>query len=606
MKFVCDRCQTKYSIADEKVRGKVLKVRCKTCGNVITVREGPSASAGGRQSVPSMAPVRPSSSSLAPVKPSSPSMSAVRGAAGQRAAEAVLDDDDEDFGPPADERERTVIAPAPLGFMAEVAAAQKSAARPPAPPPKDGDGVQWFLALDGKQTGPFSRKALVDKVLALPRDADVHVWNELLDGWKEPREVPEIARDIVAARRKPSPPPPPPKAATSRPTPAHPLPTTGAPPRGRPYPAGAPPSASMAAPAPATGPRLAPPTSAPVRLSATHAVVDAPDGPPLPDAPPPPFRPGKPANGLGATGSVRAAAPAAVMPQAESDALSALNLATVVPAAAEADPAGVRNGQQAAAPRLVSASAMMGLDVGARAPEAAQGRHRSAKLILGVLGVVGVVCSIILFNVFKKPGPVETPAVAKQPGQGESQFGNLAEEVAQEKGKPGAPEAPAPEVLPPHAKTATVGPSKSRVQARPGRGGGSHEPTAPSPVAAEDPSASRFRDTGSRTMQIPTASTYERRPPSQEEISRVINNNKAGIKTCYQRALLRDNTLTHGKITVRVSIGLSGRVKNVGVDGPMQFRALEPCIREMLGRWVFPPASEEYGTEFSYLFQGNE
>ncbi|MFB6262777.1 MAG: GYF domain-containing protein [Bradymonadaceae bacterium] len=34
MKFFCDRCSTKYSIADEKVRGKVVKVRCK----VIEVR----------------------------------------------------------------------------------------------------------------------------------------------------------------------------------------------------------------------------------------------------------------------------------------------------------------------------------------------------------------------------------------------------------------------------------------------------------------------------------------------------------------------------------------------------------------------------------------
>src|SRR5690348_10936259 len=39
MKFFCDRCQTKYSIADEKVRRKVLKVRCKTCSNIIEVRE---------------------------------------------------------------------------------------------------------------------------------------------------------------------------------------------------------------------------------------------------------------------------------------------------------------------------------------------------------------------------------------------------------------------------------------------------------------------------------------------------------------------------------------------------------------------------------------
>ena len=40
MKFLCDRCKTRYSIGDERVRGKILKIRCKNCSNVITVREG--------------------------------------------------------------------------------------------------------------------------------------------------------------------------------------------------------------------------------------------------------------------------------------------------------------------------------------------------------------------------------------------------------------------------------------------------------------------------------------------------------------------------------------------------------------------------------------
>src|SRR5262245_34646858 len=44
MKFVCERCHTRYSIADEKVRQKILKIRCKTCEHVITVRE-PAATA---------------------------------------------------------------------------------------------------------------------------------------------------------------------------------------------------------------------------------------------------------------------------------------------------------------------------------------------------------------------------------------------------------------------------------------------------------------------------------------------------------------------------------------------------------------------------------
>ncbi len=38
MKIVCDNCSAKYSIADEKVAGKVFKIRCKKCSNVIVVR----------------------------------------------------------------------------------------------------------------------------------------------------------------------------------------------------------------------------------------------------------------------------------------------------------------------------------------------------------------------------------------------------------------------------------------------------------------------------------------------------------------------------------------------------------------------------------------
>src|SRR5512146_1117340 len=40
MKIICDNCATKYSIADEKVRGKVFKIRCKKCSHIIVVRGG--------------------------------------------------------------------------------------------------------------------------------------------------------------------------------------------------------------------------------------------------------------------------------------------------------------------------------------------------------------------------------------------------------------------------------------------------------------------------------------------------------------------------------------------------------------------------------------
>ncbi len=38
MKIVCEACSAKYSISDDKVQGKVFKIRCKKCSNIIVVR----------------------------------------------------------------------------------------------------------------------------------------------------------------------------------------------------------------------------------------------------------------------------------------------------------------------------------------------------------------------------------------------------------------------------------------------------------------------------------------------------------------------------------------------------------------------------------------
>jgi predicted Zn finger-like uncharacterized protein len=55
MKIVCESCQAKYSIADEKVAGKVFKIRCKRCSEVIIVRgdqpSGDEAAGGAAEGV---------------------------------------------------------------------------------------------------------------------------------------------------------------------------------------------------------------------------------------------------------------------------------------------------------------------------------------------------------------------------------------------------------------------------------------------------------------------------------------------------------------------------------------------------------------------------
>ncbi|NNE17976.1 MAG: DUF4339 domain-containing protein [Myxococcales bacterium] len=54
MKIVCDSCGAKYSIADEKVAGKIFKIRCKKCSSVLEVRgDQPNAQATTEQTATS-------------------------------------------------------------------------------------------------------------------------------------------------------------------------------------------------------------------------------------------------------------------------------------------------------------------------------------------------------------------------------------------------------------------------------------------------------------------------------------------------------------------------------------------------------------------------
>jgi predicted Zn finger-like uncharacterized protein len=559
MKFVCDRCQTKYSIADDKVRGKVLKVRCKTCQNVITVREP-----GARPSVNSLAPIKPAAAAKPPTGPM-----------------AVLGENHDELS------ERTAIAAVPAAFMAELAQQQPRRATPPPPPPL-GDGIEWFLALEGAQQGPFTRKLLVDRLLTMPKDADVHVWNDQMDGWKPPKDVPDVARDL-AARKPPQVPVRPP---VPRLTPAPPVPPLGARRGTQPLTSGVGsklPSGDHHAklPAPVAAAAHAHAVPAPHALHEDPAVGQETPGP---AAIAPAGRTRKPTNGVG----THAAAPNGTL-GGESDALSALNIhtggAAAAVAVAPAPSVAVRN----TAPRLMEVS-----DATAWAGQGrvSEGRSNSTKMAVGLLALVGVIIVVATLSMTSKKSTAVTFKEPK-PVLDTSSLGQLADDVHKEVVTP-----PKPGVQPPQAET---GGGRGHVRP-PVRGGrlptrtGQGQGTTNTQVAGPPPGEA---DVGRAVVPIAPVH-HNRPPPSQGDISRVINNNKIGIKTCYQRALLRDSSLTHGKIVVGLTIGTSGRVRGTHVDGPVAFRALEPCIKEMVGRWSFPQSDEEYGTEFAYVFQGNE
>ena len=153
MKFLCDRCKTRYSIGEDRVRGKILKIRCKNCANVITVREGMDAGPdeGSRAGRPTTA-----APPIADAKPANGALGAA--------------------------------------FSAQLAK----------PPPALEE--EWYVSIDGDQSGPFSLAEAQRWIASKPFDADLHCWSEGFDDWLPVDKVSHFR----GLRRKPAAPPAPP------------------------------------------------------------------------------------------------------------------------------------------------------------------------------------------------------------------------------------------------------------------------------------------------------------------------------------------------------------------------------------------------------------
>jgi predicted Zn finger-like uncharacterized protein len=173
VRFDCEQCKSKYSIEDARVRGKVLKIRCKNCGNVITVREPAAGSTATPAAVSGVAGEGP-----APSAPSPPA---------QRAAEAVIDD----------EGDRTVFSAGPPPTAAE---------------------PEWFISCDGQQEGPFSAERAAQRAREeMARGGEIHAWQEGFADWLPIGQVPELTRLLRAAPS--APPAPRPRVPTPAPAP---------------------------------------------------------------------------------------------------------------------------------------------------------------------------------------------------------------------------------------------------------------------------------------------------------------------------------------------------------------------------------------------------
>src|SRR5687768_14703151 len=121
MKFLCGGCRTKYQISDEKIRGKILTIRCKKCGAKILVREQLAREAGGTVVAPIAEDEKMGSVSIQSEARSVVGAPQVGGSALQSAFDVAMRGEDADDMP-------TTIAPTPGNL--ETA------------------GVEWYVAVD--------------------------------------------------------------------------------------------------------------------------------------------------------------------------------------------------------------------------------------------------------------------------------------------------------------------------------------------------------------------------------------------------------------------------------------------------------------------------
>jgi len=189
VKFFCEQCKAKYQIADERVAGKTVRMKCRKCGHLVEVRATVTES---------------SANTSAPPPPVADAGSRPLGGAPPR--------------PPA-----KAPPPRPSTLATSLTAAKPPSARPPERPPsilagafksnvtrEEGGsapfdmaelapGDDWYVAVNGVPVGPI-RIAEVRRKAALGAiNDDSLAWQEGLDEWRPVKTFPELAAQVREA-----------------------------------------------------------------------------------------------------------------------------------------------------------------------------------------------------------------------------------------------------------------------------------------------------------------------------------------------------------------------------------------------------------------------
>jgi predicted Zn finger-like uncharacterized protein len=226
VKFLCEQCKAKYQIADEKVVGRTVRMKCRKCGHMIEVRAAVTESSVSTESGPPP-PAQPVHKAAPPPPRPPPPKASPLAAPPPKAGTPLATGLASAKAPPPKTGAGGALAGA---FKTTVQREEEVSAPFDMSDLSPGDG--WYVAINGVPVGPIRMSEVRRKAALGAVTEDSLVWQEGLDEWRPARSLPELAaivREAASSGRTsvtPPPPagrlstPPPPRAQTTSTRPA--------------------------------------------------------------------------------------------------------------------------------------------------------------------------------------------------------------------------------------------------------------------------------------------------------------------------------------------------------------------------------------------------
>lgn len=607
MKFLCDNCKAKYQIADEKLHGRAVQMKCRKCGHMIEVPAimAPSTAAGAPAApspAASAAPAAaPSAAAVAPppgaARPPAPKPAAPKPAAPKPAVPAPARP-----ARPAPPAARPPVAPhaAPPAVAATPApatseAAPKSAAAGAlagafAKTVKEtevsaaievlsaGAAEEWYVGINGVPLGPVRLSVLRQKASQGLVNEESLVWREGFDEWLPLRTFPELVVLVQEAREHAVRPVLTPAAGQAQRISALPQPPRAAAVVSAP--------AVVAAPSPVAAPHGSLKDVAAAALDAGQHPAPAPARPVPQSAAaqtaPQPAQPGS----LDILADPFAAGAIAAKPGLAS------------PAATPPEPAHAASEAHVAERHSVAPERHSVIDGIAGGVKRQVRLHPAAVAFIGLLGVLGGVLITVLLVGNKQP-PV-TPTVqivtvtappATAPGGAPAASGiALAEnEIVGDSTRPGGVRQASGKL-----DAGTNGPSEKPP--------GSPGEAAPLNVGLSDMPGMAGPNVGGPT---PGAGNQSLPALEQSDIQRVVSQNVGFVRRqCWEPALASrsPNAPSSAKVTVAIAIGADGSVQSANASGGGGYPDLASCVASRVRGWRFPPSSGTSNASVPFVF----